>query len=63
MRLSYLREVMENLPSRPERIVVVKAPKDTALVSRINETTEETEIEIHFGRESKGSVFTLTCKR
>ena len=43
-------------------MVVVKAPKDTALVSRINEQTKETEIEIVFGRESKGSVFTLTRK-
>jgi hypothetical protein len=27
-----LKEVMQNLPSKPEKIVVVKAPKDTAIV-------------------------------
>jgi hypothetical protein len=51
---------MENLPSRPERIVIVKAPKDTTLVSRKNEDTGETEVEVHFSKESKGSVFYVT---
>lgn len=50
LRLSYLREIMENLPSRPERIVIVKAPKDTALVSHLNEDTGEVEVEIHFSK-------------
>jgi hypothetical protein len=39
LRLSYFKEVMENLPSRPERVVVVKAPKDTVLTSNKNEDT------------------------
>ncbi len=51
---------MENLPSRPERVVVVKAPKDTVLTSNKNEDTGESEIEIHFSKQSKGSVFYVT---
>ena len=50
LRLSYFKEIMETMPSRPERIVIVKAPKDTALISRKNEETDETEVEIHFSK-------------
>jgi hypothetical protein len=44
LRLSYLKEVMQNLPAKPERVVVVKAPKDTAIISHQKENSDEVEI-------------------
>ena len=38
----------------------MKAPKDTMMTSQKNEDTDETEVQIHFSKESKGSVYYVT---
>jgi hypothetical protein len=41
---------MENLPSRPERIILVKAPKGTTVVSQKRDNSIIIDIELFFSK-------------